>query len=241
MNVVSIASFVRLGDTGFLVPKDSGWTKPADMVGKTVVYTAGSLEGPFMVPFFRKNGIPLDRVSLLNVDASAKIGTYASGKADAVVSTVPFVLPLVAAARPSTGILFADFGMHLPGFGLVAQPATLKTRPEALRRFASIIAGAWTYILAGHEQEGVDAIMAARPRAPSTPAVMLAEIELYRPYFVTPATRTLATGLQSSEDWQTTIDDMVDAKVIPAGTRPADYFTNDFLDVAYSQKIVAGS
>jgi NitT/TauT family transport system substrate-binding protein len=239
--ITSIAGFIRKGDTGFLVPKTSGWTKPSDLIGKKIVYTAGSLEGPFMTPFFRKNKIGPDQLNLLNVDASAKVSVYLSGNADAVVSTVPYVMPLTVEKRPSNGILFADFGMNLPGFGLVVNHDTLAKRGPALSRFASIVSGAWAYILAGHEQEGVDAVLQARPQSPVPAGPMRMEIEAYRPYFTTPATTDMAVGLQSPLDWARTIADMSEAETIPATSKPGDFFTNDYIDAALVKKIAASS
>ena len=43
-----------------------------------------------------------------------------TGRADGVFSTVPFVLPIVAANRPADAILFADYGLEFPSFGLFA-------------------------------------------------------------------------------------------------------------------------
>jgi NitT/TauT family transport system substrate-binding protein len=228
--VISVAGFIRKGDTGVLVPTEKSWTKPADLIGKKVVYTAGSLEGPFVRPFFEKNKVPIDQVSLLNVDASAKVGTYLSGNADAAISTVPFIIPIAAGKRDSSGILFADFGLDLPGFGILVHRDKLKAKGAAIKRFVSVISGAWTYILNGHEQEGADAIRAERPQAQLSAAVLKAQIEAYRPFFRTANTANTPIGVQSPEDWAKTIQDLEEAETIARGTKPTDYFTNDYVD-----------
>lgn len=238
--VISVASFCRKGDTGIIVPADSGWTTPADMIGKTMAYTAGSLEGPFMVPFFKKNKIDLAKLNMLNVDAAAKVSLYVSNKVDACVSTVPFVLASIGKARVSRGILFADFGMNLPGFGLVVNTGTMNAKRAALTRFASIIAGAWTYILAGHEDEGVEAIVKARPHAPMAAANLRAEIEGYRPFFSTAESRNLPIGPQVDTEWAETIESMAAAGTLPASSKPSDFFTNDFLDRDLIARVASG-
>jgi NitT/TauT family transport system substrate-binding protein len=236
--VISIAGFIRKGDTGVLVPKDKNWTQPSDLIGKKCVYTAGSLEGPFVRPFFEKNKVPVDKVALLNVEASAKVGTYLSGNADAAISTVPFFLPITAGKRDSTGILFADFGLDLPGFGLIAHRDKLKAKGDAIKRLASVVAAAWVYILAGHEQEAADAIRAQRPDSPLPAKIFKDQIEAYRSYFHTAATTNTPIGLQSDVDWQKTIGDMEVADTIPKGTKPSNYFTNDFIDHAFGKKVI---
>jgi NitT/TauT family transport system substrate-binding protein len=234
--VTSIAGFVQFGDTGVLVPEGSGWTKPQDLIGKKIDYTAGSLEGPFMVPFFKKNGISQDQVELLNVDATAKFSVYISGKSDAMVSTVPFLLPFLADKRASKGILFADFGLNLPGSGLVVKRDLLAARGPAVKTFCSVICGTYTYILNGHVEEAAAATLKARPAAPPV-KTMVAEIEGYRPYFQTAATKGLPIGVQALKDWQGVVADMSGAGTIPADSKPESFFTNDYIDVDLVKKI----
>jgi NitT/TauT family transport system substrate-binding protein len=237
--VTSVAGVITRSDVGICVPKDAPWSKPTDLVGKKVCYTAGSLEGPFIRPFFDNNGVPSDQVQLINVEASAKLSTYASKTADALSTTVPWFLPILADSRPSKGILFADFGLDLPGNGLVVNTENQKTKGDAIKRFTSVFCATWTYILDGHEEEGVKAVQAARPQGALTAAKMLAQIEEYRPYFRTKNNEKLTFGFQSEDDWVSTIHAMENAGVIPKGTKPGQYFSNTYIDLAYGKKIVA--
>src|SRR5262249_2550500 len=145
--VISIAGFIRQGAVGFVVPKATKISSLADFIGKEVFYTTSSFEGPFVDPLFRANGVDFNRVNLVNMDASAKIPAYLSGRGDAMITTVPPNIVIAAGKRDSYGVLFANYGFSLPSFGLVTRTDTLKTRAAAVRRFASIVATAWTYIL----------------------------------------------------------------------------------------------
>jgi NitT/TauT family transport system substrate-binding protein len=228
--VTSVAGFIRKSDMGVLVPTGSGWRTAKDLEGKKVAYTAGSLEGPFIDAFF---GASKSKVELLNVDAATKFGTYLSGSADAVISTVPYVLPMVAAKRPSEGILFASSGLDLPGFGMFTTTAKLKEKGDAIKRLTSIVAGGWNYIFDGHIDEGVQAIMKHRSQLPLNADVLKGQVEAYKPYFYSDATKDKPIGIQAEVDWAKTIRVMEDAGVLKKGSRPADYFTNDFLDLQY--------
>lgn len=233
--VISIAGFVRKSDMGVLVPAGSGWRTPKDLEGRKVAFTAGSLEGPFIDTFF---GASRGKVELLSVDAAAKVSTYVSGSADAVVSSVPYVLPLVAAKRPSDGILFADSGLDLPGFGLFTTASTLAAKREAIKKLTNVITSAWGYVRDGHVDEAVDAIMKSRPQLSLNAAVLKNQVEQFEGYFYTEATRGRPFGVQSDVDWDRTIKVMENAGVLPRGSKPSDYFTNDLIDPAYFQTIV---
>jgi NitT/TauT family transport system substrate-binding protein len=233
--VISIAGFIRKSDMGVLVPVDSGWKTAKDLEGKKVAYTAGSLEGPFIGAFF---GGSRSKVDLMNVDAATKIGTFLSGTADAVISTVPYVLPIVEEKRKATGILFADSGLDLPGFGLFTTQAKLKEKGPQLKKFTSVVVGTWTYILDGHEDEAVQAELKARPNAPINAKILRGQIEAYKPYFVTDATKDKPIGVQAEQDWTSTIKAMEAAEVVKKGSKPSDYFTNDYIDPGYLAQLL---
>jgi NitT/TauT family transport system substrate-binding protein len=175
--VRAIANFARKSDVGLLVPQGSGITSPRQLAGKKLVFTAGSLEAPFLDAFLATGGLKRDQLELLNVDAAAKTSTYLTGRADGVFSTVPFVVPIVAANRPADAILFADYGLEFPSFGLFATEDKIKQRGPALGKFASVVSGTWRYIYEGHEDEAVQAIIAARPQARLDPKILRGQID----------------------------------------------------------------
>lgn len=236
--VVSVAGFLRTGDMGILVDSKLKITKLEQLQGVRVDYTAGSLEGPFVEPFFEKNHVPVEKVALLNVDASAKLSSYVSGAVDGIITTVPNYFALLKNKRPVDAFLFADYGMNLPGFGLLARPETLKAKGDAIRRLTSVLCSAWTYIYNGHEEEAARAFMAQRPNSGMSKEEVIETLAAYHRFFYSEATKTAPIGVQDAGDWASTIQVMEVAKVIPSGSKPADYFTNDYIDYAFGSKIV---
>jgi len=227
--VRAIANFARKSDVGLLVPKGSGIDSPKQLAGKKLVFTAGSLEAPFLDAFLAAGGLKREQVELLNVEAAAKTGTYIAGRADGVFSTVPFVLPLVAAGRPADAILFADYGLEFPSFGLFATEEKIKQRGAALGKFASIVAGAWRYIYEGHEDEAVAAIIAARPQARLDPKILRGQIDAVKPFFATKATEGKPVGWMAEADWDAATRTLASGQLIKGGAGSA-FFTNALLD-----------
>jgi len=221
----SVAGILRRGDLGIVVPEGSGLKSPKDFEGKRVIYTPGSVEAPFLAPFFKGS---LDKVNLIGVDAAAKAPTYLSGRGDAFITLVPSYIPLFKSQRPSEYILFSDFGLPMPSLGLFVTEETLRTRREAVCAFVDAVLQGWRYILDGHEGEGVDALIKQRPQAglPSR-AILLAMVEAYRPFYDTPATKGRPLGWQAEEDWAQALKVMGDAGVVRKGLRPADFYTNE--------------
>jgi NitT/TauT family transport system substrate-binding protein len=230
----AIAVFARKSDVGLLVPKGSV-KSIKDLAGKKLVFTAGSLEAPFLDAFLAHGGLKREQVELLNVEASAKATSYVTGRGDGVFSTVPFFLPIVAANRPSDAILFSDYGLQFPSFGLLSSDDKIKARGPALRKFASITAGAWDYIYAGHEDEAVQAIVASRPQSKLDPKILRGQIDALKPFFSTPASQGLPTGLMADADWDAAVRTLVSGKLIQGG-KAADLYAKDMIDPALVKK-----
>ncbi len=230
MPLKSIADFIRGTDLGILVPKDSGIKGPKDLEGKKIAYTAGSLEGPFMEVFLKAAGVNVSKVELLNVDFASKIPTYVARKSDAVVTTVPFVLPILANTRPSDAIMFGDYGFVLPSIGYIATEQTIRTKRVALQAFVSAVSRAWTEILENNKlDEGVAALLKHRPQAKVDPKIAAAQVEAYRAYFHTANTKGRPHGWHPPEDWVAAIASMQKVGLISAGAKPQDFYTNEFL------------
>ena len=229
MPIKALATFIRGTDLGVLVPKESGWKTPKDLEGRKVVYTAGSLEGPFMESFFKAGNANMMKVEMLNVEFSSKIPTYLASKADALVTTVPFVLPLLVTKRPSNMIMFGDYGFNLPSIGYIAHENTIKAKPKQLQAFITALTRAWTEILdQGKIDEGVAAIVKHRPQAKLDTAIAKAQIEGYRKYFYTDSTKGRPLGWNGPDDWAGAVASMQKAGLIKAGAKPQDFSTNDF-------------
>jgi NitT/TauT family transport system substrate-binding protein len=239
--VKAIAGFVRQNDIGLLVPKDSGIKGPADLKGKKIAFTAGSLEAPFIDRFLAAGKLTRNDVELLSVDAAAKTGTYMAGRADAAFSTVPFFLAVVASQRPSGSINFADHGLQFPSFGLFATEKTIAEKKDQLRRFVSVVAGSWAYIIAGHTDEAVRAIISARPQAKLNPDVLRQQIESLKSFMFTEATKNLPFGTMAESDWKSAVQVLADGGLVDRSTDSRAVFTNEFIDARIVADIAAGA
>jgi NitT/TauT family transport system substrate-binding protein len=222
--VKAVAVFARLSDVGLLVPTGAGIKGPKDLKGKKVAYTAGSLEAPFIDTFLAAGGLKRSDVELINVDASGKIGTYAAGRTDAVFSTIPFVLPSVAQSRPSEAIRFADYGLHMPSFGIFTTEEKLKARRDAITRFASVVAGSWQYIVDGHEDEAADAIIAQRPQARLDKKVLRGQIDAMKVFLSSPNSAGQPMGALIPADWNAAVKTLTEAGLIKAGHEGKEYY-----------------
>ena len=227
--VKAIAGILRRSDIGALVAANSNIHTPKDLEGKTVYYSPNSVESLFIDSFFKKTGVDKAKVKLISIDLSAKVSTYLSGNGDAMFSLVP-LYTIDKLPRHSRGILFADYGIQVPGFGLIANDDDIQHRQKALAAFVSVFQRSWNAIRYGNEKDAaVAALIKERPQAKLNPVTMKEQIESVIPFMDTPATKGKPTLWQSKSDWESTIKGLEAVKAIKPGSKPEDYYTNAFV------------
>lgn len=230
MPVKAIATIERKGDLGLAVDEKSGINTPKDLVGKTVVYSAGSIEAPFIDAYFQRAGVDKSKVNLMNLDVSAKIPSYMAGKGDAMLTPVP-LYTIAGLPRKSKAMLFVDVGINVPGFGLIANDATIAKRPQVLKAFVEVFQRAWQAVGPGGEQidAAVASLVANRPNAKLDPALMKAQIQSVYPYLYSDASKGKPLLWMAPADWKDTVTVMEELKLIKEGTSPESLYTNQFI------------
>jgi NitT/TauT family transport system substrate-binding protein len=89
---------------------------------------------------------------------------------------------------------------------------------------------AWTLITReGGAEECADIIIKLRSDAKLIREQLIEQIKLHVPYFYTEATKGKPLGWQAESDWAQTIKNLEEAKLVPAGSKTSEYFTNDLI------------
>lgn len=230
VQIKSTATIFGQNDIALIVDQNENVKTVSDLKGKTIAYTPGSLEAPFIDKFLAAGGLTRDDISLESVDASAKVGLYVNKRVDGIFSSPTFTLPQFGDKRPANVLRFADADLDFLGYGLFSTDNVIAERPEALGKFASVVAGTWDYILSGHEDEGVQAIIDARPQSRLDPKVLRGQIEELRKYVSLPNRTGSPTFAVTNEDWQATLNVLGEVDLVPKGAVASDYFTNSLLN-----------
>jgi NitT/TauT family transport system substrate-binding protein len=228
--LMSFAGWLRRTDLCVLVDRGSRLEKIEDLKGKSLAVFAASPWAPFIDAFLEAGGLDRNDTEVLFVDPAALWGTYTSGRADGLMSTLTSAVPVAEKSRPSETILLSEAGIIFPSYGLVAREETLANRKDALAKFVQVQQRAWVYLADGHVGEGVAAIRAQRPEANLDPNVLRGQIELSIDYFNTPATEGQPLGWQAENDWNAALTSMERAGAIEPGWSPSDYYTNDLIE-----------
>ena len=231
MDVISIAGFTRGTDLGLAYDAKLGKRTPKDLAAKPILCFAGSFWQPFIKPFFSNAGVDPATVSILNVDVAALWSSYMSGKADSILSSTPYGLPLVQKVRPARAILASEYGINVLGYGLVARGDAIQKRAAVLSKVAKITARGWQYLLDGHEAEGIADIEKLRSKVNLDPAVAAEQLRNFEALVYTPNSKGLAMGLQSEKDWEEALQTGVHVEIIKAGHKTSEFYTNALMQM----------
>lgn len=227
--VTSIMGFIRAGDNGLLVPASANFKTLKDLKGKKIAVPAGSATAAFLDAFLKAGGMSRSDLTVISVDSQAMVSTYTSGQVDGALSTVAFFAPIVADVRPSSGILFSEVGLRVPGYGLVVHRDALEKRADYFAKVVAVQKRAWDYIFQGHEEEAVDALLAQRAGLRLDRRVILGQLKAYMPLFTTPATKGKPIGWQADEDWRAALETMQDVGMVKPGWNTSTFYTNKFI------------
>ncbi len=224
--VKAIATVFQKSDIGIMVPMDSPIKSPKHLNGKTIIYTAGSFEVPFLPVFFKRNGVDEQSLKLVSIAGDAKYTQYIAGQGDALAASAPALIPRARERRPSRAFLLNDYGVPLAGTGLFTTVKVIQEKPEVVRAFveASLQGLQWAF------EYPKEAMAILKKHYPDINEVGLYhQAQEFKNYIYTERTQGKPLGIFLDEEWKPIVETLVELKLIPAARPLSDYYTNEFL------------
>jgi NitT/TauT family transport system substrate-binding protein len=121
---------------------------------------------------------------------------------------------------------FADLGVTLLGYGLIASTTTIRDRPDEVRAFVAASLKAWEFA-AKNPATANEIIVKRYPQL--DPEVSLNQLKQTLLMLHTRATQTRPLGWAADGDWQQTLDVLKQYGGLTTTKALADYYTNAFL------------
>jgi len=145
---------------------DRNIRKPEDIKGKTVAVTPGDSMSQIWPLFLKKTGLNESEFKTVSGDAQTKLNAVMNGQADLLLGYVmdQAIKLQDATHRAVHPIRFADYGVNLISSGIIANTATLKDKPDMVRRFLRATTKAMEESEKNPEA-AVDAMLKANPKA----------------------------------------------------------------------------
>ena len=143
--VHALGAFEQTSTSAVIFFANSGIKTPADLVGKSIGITPGDALSQTFPAFLRANNIPVNKVTIVNVTAAAKIATLVEHKVDAIVGFFDNQAPVVAAKgkEKASAFLYSKFGVPFLGLGLFSSNRIITSHPGLAKRMFTAVQESW--------------------------------------------------------------------------------------------------
>lgn len=162
-DVKSVLSLLNTSPFAVISRADSGIRSPKDLEGKRLALTAGDPFTQIFAAMAAVNKIDTSRISMVQVDPAAKTVSVLEKKADALLGSLDDqYFALKHRGVEPAALRFADYGVDLVGFSVLAHTSVIKGKPDLVRRFVKASVRSWEE---GRKnpQAAVDAAMRVKP------------------------------------------------------------------------------
>jgi NitT/TauT family transport system substrate-binding protein len=216
---------------GAVVAPEGKIKDPKDLAGKTIAFTPGDAVTPFWPLYLRKIGLAENAVRMVAGDAQTKLNAVVNGQADGLIgftteqgARLPDIMN-----KPVSMFRYTDAGVNLVSLGIIASNATMRGKPDLVKRFMR----ATTRAVEDAEKDAkgaTDLLLAAYPRI-GLPEAQLRSLQysqaLYR--------ASDAAGRRPFQMDMSLLDESLDTLTQFGGLaaaergKPADYYAAEFL------------
>jgi ABC-type nitrate/sulfonate/bicarbonate transport system substrate-binding protein len=225
--LVSVALIGQKSEQGFAVGANSGINTVQDWAGKTFGYK-GSVPAEFLA-IARANNLDPAKVKQVSVGFDPRV--LSEGRVDILpvfVSNEPDILNSIGYKTR----LFDpnDFGVGALGLSYVTSRDYLTKDPDAVERFVKASLRGIDYAKA-HPDEAADIVMKYAPQEDRAHQKFMLGVELDRAQ--TDLTKKSGIGTQTTQQWQSMADTLLQFQVLKKAANVAGVFTNEYVEKAY--------
>ncbi len=217
-------------DYGILALKESGITKPKDLVGKSIGVSPGGTSRAVLPAFLRANGIEMNQVKEVAFEGAARFNAILMKKVDSSLCLISMTIPILEKLDPAAQIniiKLSDWKLSILGMGLIANNKLIAANPDLIKRFLKATDRSFAYTLANAD-EAINAL--SKDYIQPEPKLWAKDWKLTVGALQSKYTSGKPFGWQPKEEWEQTKDFLtryVDKKV---GEIPLDkLYTNDFI------------
>lgn len=225
-----IVGILQVNPSIILAMPESGIKAPKDLNGRTGGFGVGSAPEQLFPAFAKQTGIDVASIKRVSVDLPTRDNLFMQKQIDFSFGYNVTQLPLMQEKCGCTlnVIRYADNGITAVSNGIMVGDDYAEKNPDIVKRFARATAEAMA-LAVKEPEKGVDAFFAyAKETKLSRPVVTNQWAETMK-LLQTPATKGKPLGVTAPEDWQKTIDTLVEFADLPKGVTPEKVATNAYL------------
>jgi len=225
--IKSVASILNVNDAGVITLAGKGIKSAKDLEGKRIATTPGDSTTATFPALLALNKIERSKVTLVQVDATAKPLTVMEGRADALlggVSDQPFVIQ--SKGFKTEQMTFSQLGVTLLGFTVITHNDLIRDNPDLVRRFVKATSRAWETA-----RKNPELVMPALQKVkPDFDIVQgLGQLKVMIALMDTPNTQGKPAGTHAEKDFQANLDLLKEYRDLQTNLPATAFFTNAFV------------
>jgi NitT/TauT family transport system substrate-binding protein len=225
--VRSVASILNVNDAGVISLAGKGITSIKDLEGKKIATTPGDSTTATFPALLAIGKIDRSKVTLVQVDPTAKPLAVMEGRADALlggVSDQPFVIQ--AKGFKTEHKTFAELGVSLLGFSLITHNDLIKDKPDLVKRFVRATSKSWETA-----RKNPESVMPALKKVKSDFDTDhgLGQLKVMIALMDTPNTKGKPAGYHAVQDFDANLKLLKEYRDLATNLPPTAFFTNDFI------------
>jgi NitT/TauT family transport system substrate-binding protein len=201
---------------------------PEDLKGKVIGYFALGSVPLTWEAFKAQNNLSSSDFTEINLEATSLLPALLEGQIDVdlgLVNAEGAAAPVLS-GNPVNMLRFADWGVNALAHGILVHQDLIDEDPDLVRRFVEASVRSWEYTVENPEA-AVDALMAAFPE--SNREIIENQLESSLDLIHTPNSEGQTLGWMAPEDWQATIDLLVEYGDLQSDVPVTNYYTNEFI------------
>ena len=217
------SSFAKATDDnmlGIVAHPDSGITALAELKGKKVGTTFGSMNDMYLVEMLRKQGVAEAAVNRINATPAAMVPLFDTGKVDAMAVWEPYLTRMMDKVK---GAKLLVRGGDLVCFCAAAhaKPETIYRNRDATQRYVNAMAEAARFV---RDPKNLDEVAAIGARyIPGMDAELIKRTHKFWGY-------DMRIGKNSFKAFNDAVQVLIAQKKMKAGFDPAKYYDTSFID-----------
>lgn len=225
--VKSVATFMQKPGDGIVFLESANIKKPQDLEGKRVAVSASGSGPVFYKAFVKANKLDESKIDRVTIEITQVPPAILSGQVDAGLDwPMLMIAPAEKAGKKIAWLNYPDWGVQVLGHGIVVNADTIKERPDTVKRFIQASSKAWD-LSAQNPKAAFESLKKLAAQSKELDAQeKVAELTLQLLH--TKASQGKPAGWTAPEDWQQTVDTLVDGGVIPEKLALDRVFTNEF-------------
>lgn len=217
-----------LNSTGFSVVSlaSTGIKTPKDLEGKSFAVSPGDPLGQLFRALAAHNKLDMSKIRFVQVDPAAKVVSVLEKKVDALLGGADDQYFLIKyKGQEPAALRYADHGANIVGMTILTTGATIKNKPDLVRRFVKASVRSWEEAKK-NPNAAVDAALKVKPdlNRQSTMDQMMVDFELLD----SPNSKG-KIGMGAQADWEQTISLLKQYRDLDTKEPWTTFHTNEFL------------